>query len=131
MMKYLDLTFPTPAENLACDEALLECAEQPHGTELLRFWEPKQHVVVTGYANKPAVEVNLKQCHRLGIPVLRRCTGGGAVLQGPGCLNYSLILRINQSSALQNITQTNEFVMGRHAQTLAGLVRRPVTVEGH
>jgi len=25
-MKWLDLTFPTPAENLACDEALLDLA---------------------------------------------------------------------------------------------------------
>ena len=26
-MKYLDLSFPTPEENLACDEALLEAAK--------------------------------------------------------------------------------------------------------
>ena len=40
-MKYFDFTLPTPAENLACDEALLEACERG-GDEILRFWEPKR-----------------------------------------------------------------------------------------
>ena len=39
-MQLLDLTFPTPEENLACDEALLEMCEQGYDREILRFWEP-------------------------------------------------------------------------------------------
>ena len=57
-MKLLDLTLPTPAENLACDEALLNQAEA-NGGEILRFWEPREHFVVVGYANKVGTEVDV------------------------------------------------------------------------
>jgi len=48
-MRYLDLTLPTPAENLALDEALLEEAERAgRATETLRVWEPREPIVVVG-----------------------------------------------------------------------------------
>ena len=89
-MKGCDLTLPTPEENLACDEVLLDICEAGRLEGVLRFWEPAQHFVVLGYANRAAREANLEFCRSAGIRVLRRCSGGGAVLQGPGCLNYSL-----------------------------------------
>ena len=43
----MDLTLPSPAENLALDEALLEEAEATgRPTETLRFWEPARPMVV-------------------------------------------------------------------------------------
>src|ERR1041384_1929474 len=93
-MKLLDLTLPTPEENLACDEALLDLCETDGDDGILRFWEARQHFIVLGYSNKAGTEANLPRARQYSVPVLRRCTGGGAVLQGPGCLNYSLILRI-------------------------------------
>src|SRR5262245_29464931 len=93
-MRLLDYTFPTPEENLACDEALLDLCEAGHAPEVLRFWEPSSHFVVVGYANRIADEVNVTECRTRGIPILRRCSGGGTVLQGPGCVNYALVLRI-------------------------------------
>src|ERR1044071_8582092 len=112
-MHVLDLTLPSPAENLALDEALLDAAEAGQGGEVLRFWESPEYFVVVGYANKVDVEVNRVACESKGIPILRRCSGGGTVLQGPGCLNYTLILNIGKSSALQTIPETNCFVMNR------------------
>jgi len=126
-----DLTLPAPAENLACDEALLEEAEARSGGALLRFWESTNHFVVLGYANRVAAEVNLASCRALGVPVLRRCSGGGTVLQGPGCLNYSLILPIDESGPLASITGANRFIMERHRDALATLLGQQVTVEGH
>jgi len=38
-VQFLDLTLPTPEENLALDEALLTLAEQTDGSEVLRIWE--------------------------------------------------------------------------------------------
>jgi lipoate-protein ligase A len=78
-MKLLDLTLLSTAENLACDEALLDAAEAGTGDEVLRFWEPREHFVVVGYANKVATEVNVAACETRGIPILRRCSGGGTV----------------------------------------------------
>src|SRR2546427_11753156 len=104
-MKFLDQTFATAAENVACDEALLLWREEAGGAEILRVWEAREHFVVLGRGNKAAMEVNLPACRERGIPILRRCSGGGAGLQGPGCLNYSLVLHIPSRPALGSITE--------------------------
>jgi len=129
MLRYLDLTLPTPAENLACDEALLDWCERSREEGLLRFWMPEEYFVVIGYGNQIATEVNEKNCQDLGIPILRRCSGGGTVLQGPGCLNYALVLPIEEH--FQGITETNCFIMKRHAEALTPLLDEPVSVGGH
>jgi lipoate-protein ligase A len=130
IMKVCELSFPNPAENLACDEALLEMCEEGLLGDVLRFWESSQYFVVVGYGNDIHTEVNLAYCEEQRIPVLRRCSGGGTVLQGPGCLNYSLVLTISDSDSLQSVSATNRFVMERHQAALANLVGKPVKVEG-
>ncbi len=110
-MKLLDLTLPPPAENLAYDEALLNWCESGDGEEVLRFWESPEYFVVVGYADKVRNEVNTEACERKGIPVYRRCSGGGAVLQGPGCLNYTLVLKITDDGPFHSITSANRFIM--------------------
>lgn len=129
-MKWLDLTFATPAENLACDEALLDLCEET-GVETLRCWESRQPFVVVGYGNRMESEVNLEECRRRGVPVHRRCSGGGTVVQGPGCLNYSLTLRIPESGPLATVTGTNEFVMERNRMALEKILGPSVAVMGH
>jgi lipoate-protein ligase A len=121
-MKLLDLTLPSPAANLACDEALLNRCENNDGEGVLRFWEPREYFVVVGYANKVATEVNAAVCEAHGIPILRRCSGGGTVLQGPGCLNYTLVLRITEDGPLRSIGPANRFIMERNRAALQGLL---------
>lgn len=129
-MLYCDLTLPSPAENLACDEALLEAAEQGRSAEVVRLWESARHFVVLGYANRAQTEVNLSFCRDRQIPVLRRCSGGGTVLQGPGCLNYTLILKIFPEGPLAGISTTNNFVMERQRSAMASLLNSPVQRQG-
>jgi lipoate-protein ligase A len=126
-----DLTLPTPAENLAADEGLLDWAEAGVGGESLRFWEPPDWFVVVGYANRIASEVNVPACESDGVPILRRCSGGGTVLQGPGCLNYALVLRAETGTLLAGINGANQFIMERHRTVLERLVGGPVRVQGH
>jgi lipoate---protein ligase len=130
-MKLLDLTLPTPAENLALDEALLDACDSGQGGEVLRFWESPQYFVVVGYANKIDVEVNRPACEAAGVPILRRCSGGGTVVQGAGCFNYSLILRIADHPQLETIPQTNCFIMNRQAAALRTIVDGNIEVRGH
>jgi lipoate-protein ligase A len=130
-MKYLDRTLDTAQENLACDEALLDACEEGDHDEILRFWEPREHFVVLGYSNKARTEVNLDACRALGIPVLRRCSGGGTVLQGPGCLNYALVLEIRAESATENITEANAFIMNRNRNAVNALLGGEVLIQGH
>lgn len=130
-MRFVDLTFPTPAENLACDQALLEWCSAEKGEEILRVWESPSPFVVVGYGNTTAGEVDLEACRRHRLPVLRRISGGGAVLQGPGCLNYSLILRIpEEEHPLRSIAGTNRHITRSHAQALRGLLGDEVRERG-
>lgn len=130
-MKCFDRTLDTPQENLACDEALLDWCEEGFGDDLLRFWQPRQPFVVLGYSNKARTEANLDSCRALGLPVLRRCSGGGTVLQGPGCFNYSLILQIKSGSPLDGITEANAFIMNRHRNALNPLLGGRVLIQGY
>lgn len=129
-MKLLDLTLPTPAENLACDEALLDACEAGESDEVLRFWEARELFVVLGYGKAAESEVILDNCRADGVPVLRRCTGGGTVVQGPGCLNYSVILKIPESGQLSGIKGTNEYVLERNRRALQPLVKAPIKLMG-
>jgi lipoate-protein ligase A len=130
-MKHLDLTLPSPAENLACDEALLDACEENGGEEILRFWEARETFVVVGYANKIAVEVNVENCRAKKIPILRRCSGGGTVLQGAGCLNYALVLRIAEDGPCRTITSANQFIMERNRAAIETIFKSKISVSGH
>jgi lipoate-protein ligase A len=68
-------------------------------------------------------EVNVAVCQAHGIPVFRRCSGGGTVLQGPGCLNYTLILQIGAHPLLANISSANRFIMERNCEAVEPEVR--------
>jgi lipoate---protein ligase len=129
-MKYFDFTFPNPAENLAADDALMDLCDKGLEDEILRVWEPQTPFVVLGYANHATREVNLDACQKAKIPVFRRCSGGGTVVQGPGCLNYSLILKI-APGPLNSIAGTNQFILGRNVEALASLLDAKPEVEGH
>ena len=129
-MKYLDLTLPTPQQNLACDEALLDWCENGYDQQILRIWEPQEYFVVLGYTNKVHQEVDIAACRARHIPILRRSSGGGTVLQGPGCLNYSLVLKIQDASPLTGITETNAFIMQRHQEALQRILEVPVEIRG-
>jgi lipoate-protein ligase A len=133
-MTLLDLTLPSPAENLALDEALLDAAEAGESGEVLRFWESPIHFVVVGYANKIATEVSVAACEAKGIPILRRCSGGGTVVQGPGCLNYAVILRITETGPTRSISTANQYVMERiraGIQTANGNRQSAISIQGH
>jgi len=111
----------TPEQNLACDEALLEACDSGEAGEVLRFWESPDFFVVVGYGQSISLEVDSAACRERGLPILRRSSGGGAVVQGPGCLNYSLILRIREHEACHTIASTNDFIMQRHRTVMARL----------
>ena len=127
-MKHVDLTLASPEENLACDEALLDMCEDGYNDDVLRFWESPQHFVVLGYSGRIASEVHLQVCAENNIPILRRYSGGGTVVQGPGCLNFALILNIH--GPLVSITGTNHHVMNLHRAALQPLVGRRIDIEG-
>jgi len=91
MMAVMGWSAPTVAENLALDEALAKSAWAT-GRHLLRFWWGGPPAVVMGSSERSEQVVDAAACARHGVDVLKRCTGGGTVLQTGGVLNYSLIM---------------------------------------
>lgn len=121
-MELLDLTLPTPAENLALDEALLDRADTTADeTDVLRLWESPQYAVVVGRGSRVSEEVEYAYCARQRIPILRRCSGGAAVVIGPGCLMYSVVLLVSDHPELRVVDQAHRFVLERIAQALRSL----------
>ena len=61
------------------------------------------------------------------------------MLQGSGCLNYALVLRITANGPLRSITSANQFIMERNRAAITGLIPGPrtpqswpeITVSGH
>jgi len=122
-MQFLDLTLPSVAENLALDEALLDEAEAGgERSECLRLWEANEVAVILGRSSELAREANVDACRADNVPILRRCSGGCAVVIGPGCLMYSVVLSYEQRPYLRVLDEVHRLVLGNIKQALAGVV---------
>ncbi|MBR5439463.1 MAG: lipoate--protein ligase [Clostridia bacterium] len=76
--------------NMACEEYLLK---QTDGYYIrLYLNEPS---VIIGSNQNTLLEVNLKECEKLGVKVVRRLSGGGAVYHDLSNINYSIIAPYN------------------------------------
>lgn len=107
-------------ENILYDDVLLHLAEHGEGGEVLRFWEPRELFIVLGRISKEARDINIEEVRRDRIPVLRRPSGGGTVLQGKGCLNYSLILSKNRPQ-ISDLKNSYQFILNKVILTLKKL----------
>ncbi len=129
-MQLLDLTLGSAAENVALDEALLQRAEQaPGGWECLRLWEPPAPMVVVGRGSCVDDEVDRTLCHERQIPIVRRASGGNAIVAGPGCLMYAVILSYQRRPALRGLRYAHRYVLEKLAAALRRL-RPDVTTVG-
>ena len=117
-VRLLDLTLPSPEENLALDEALLDELDEHGGDPILRFWESDRYFVVLGPSCRLVEDVHVAACEQDGVRVLRRASGGGTVLQGPGCLSYAFVLPLTVHPDLGDIRSTNRVILERIALAL-------------
>ena len=109
--RLLDLSLPSPVENLALDEALLDEIEENETEPVLRLWESDRYFVVLGRSSNLSDDVQPAACQQDDIPILRRASGGGTVLQGPGCLSYAVVLPLWLHADLRDIRLTNALIL--------------------
>ena len=128
-MLLLDLTLPDPAANLALDEALLLMAEEGQGGEVLRLWESATLAAIVGAGGSVDLDVNRDVCEAEGVPILRRASGGGTVLLGPGCLGYSLVLRTDRAPGLDLIQPSTRYVLNKVLNAIRSVVPE-ATIQG-
>jgi len=108
-----DITLSSPEENILFDEVLLGLAEKGLAGEVLRFWESPSYFIVLGKISKFEEDVNSVALREIPILVLRRSSGGGTVLQGQGCLNYTLILDKRLDKELNSISNSYQYILSR------------------
>lgn len=89
-MELLCWSAPSIEENLAFDEALAKSAYAT-GKRLLRFWWGDSPAIVMGSSQRAGDVADTTSCAARGVPILKRCSGGGAVLENSGVFNYTLI----------------------------------------
>lgn len=128
-MRLLEHSYDSPAENLALDEALLDEAESGRGEEILRFWTSPAYFVVLGLSQAVDEHVLCDACEEDSVPILRRCSAGGCVLQGPGCLNYSLVLRTDRAGC-ETIHSSYRTILGALTEAIGtlGLAAAPAGI---
>ncbi|MCB9383576.1 MAG: lipoate--protein ligase family protein [Bryobacterales bacterium] len=107
-----------PALGLAAErEALARVERDGADGETLLLWEADSVAAVLPRSGDE--EAFLLDPHLPGAPVLRRHSGGGAVLVGPGCLNYAFALSLEARPALTDVSWSYEDILGRVARALA------------
>ena len=112
-MLLLDLTLDSPAENLASTRAAAGGRVGRAADEVLRLWEPRQFMIVLGSSSRMLKEVRLANVRQRRIEILRHSSGGAAVMAGPGCLMYALVLDRRRHGELRAIDTTHRFVLDR------------------
>ncbi|HQP09985.1 MAG TPA: lipoate--protein ligase family protein [Candidatus Omnitrophota bacterium] len=108
-----DVSFPSPEENILYDEVLLHLAEQGKSGGVLRFWESPETFIVLGRIGKEQDDIKIDAARKDRVPVLRRASGGGTVVQGKGCLNYSLVLPKPPGSPLADLRGSYAYILGK------------------
>ncbi len=88
----------------------------PEGGEWLRVWESDRWMVVMGRSCR-VDEVDRAACAADGVAVVRRESGGGTVVVGPGCVNYAVRMDLDQRPELLAVEAS-------YALLLEGLARR-------
>ena len=76
-IRVLETGYKPAALNMAIDEALIENIDE---APVLRIYGWRPAAISIGYFQSIKEEVDLEKCRQLGVDVVRRLTGGGAVL---------------------------------------------------
>ncbi|MDH3256391.1 MAG: lipoate--protein ligase family protein [Nitrospinota bacterium] len=81
-------------ENMAVDAALLADCEQGRIPPTVRLYGWSEPAITLGYSQNAEAELDLEHCRELGIPVVRRPTGGRALLHNNE-LTYAVVAPVS------------------------------------
>ena len=90
--RYIESGAKPGAENMAVDEAVFEAHAAGESSPALRVsgWRPR--AVSLGRFQRAESSVDLEACRRLGVDVVRRPTGGRAILHTEQEVTFSVVL---------------------------------------
>ena len=102
--RFVDTGAHDAASNMALDEALLMMHEAGTAPPTLRVYGWCQPTLSLGYAQNTQQEVDLAACHAQGVAVIRRPTGGRAVLHDQE-VTYSVVMPVALTDGPPTITE--------------------------
>ena len=108
------------AYNMAVDEELLARAQAGETTPILRFYTWHPPAVSIGRFQKIGTAVDVEACRQRGIDIVRRITGGRAVLHHRE-LTYSIIARTDDPLFPTNVHGTYKIIAAGLLQGLRNL----------
>jgi lipoyl(octanoyl) transferase len=88
--------------NMAVDEAMLEIFAAEGGASTLRFYSWSPPALSLGYGQQVEPEIDRTQCQALGIDVVRRPTGGRAVLHDHE-VTYSVVISADDPQVISGV----------------------------
>ena len=124
MPAHRDVTVPPSAHALSLAGVDLEWADPP----VLRVEAADEVVIVVSRSRDAAREVFLERCAAGHVPVVRRPSGGGAVVLGPGVIAASVVAARADRSAFPDVWFRH--FGGALAESLAGLGVAGVRMRG-
>ena len=68
----------------------------------------------------------MDRCKKDGVKVIRRISGGGTVLQGKGCLNYSIFLKYGTNENYKSIKRSYIDILGK---IIDGFQKKNINIE--
>jgi lipoate---protein ligase len=119
MLRLLAHTADSPALDLALEEAIQLGVEDGSIPNTWRLWQPRMAAAIIGTGQEAAREVDLAFAGSEGVPVLRRHSGGGAVVIGPGIINFSAFYLIKDLPGAETIRGAMSAALKPVIQTLA------------
>lgn len=97
--------------NMAIDEAICKLRSKGKSPNTIRLYRWLPSAVSIGYFQFVEQEVNLETCKQLGVDVIRRMTGGGAVYHAyEGEVTYSVIVDQDHPRVPRDILESYEFI---------------------
>ena len=98
-------------EHLAEEWSWFQLSEQGRVISRVHCWESDRPVVVIGHHGPRAGQVDEDRCAEDRVAVVRRRSGGGAVVLAPGCLNYGFVRSIADESAWLDVAVSTARVL--------------------
>ena len=97
--------------NMAIDEAIMIAHREGLVPPTIRFYQWSPPAVSLGYFQDLKKEIDVNACKNMGIDIIRRATGGKAVLHDKE-LTYSFIIRENHPLVNNSILETYKKISG-------------------
>jgi lipoate-protein ligase A len=104
-------SYHTGFMNMAVDEAIMIVHRKGLVPPTIRFYQWSPPAVSLGYFQDLKKEINVKVCQDIGIDIVRRPTGGKAVLHDQE-LTYSFIIKENDPLVNDSILETYKKISG-------------------